>query len=662
MGKRYYFAIRFFVVFICAVLFFNSSFGQPHAQQRNYLVNALTASGFQFTEKQLANWQARQKQHYFNQIHQLPDSIKAACIGKADRALLFEWPSLPAAGFLEFKQTGNRVGFEKKQTERRDALNSLAIGALITGTDRYLPQLVNGLWATLEESSWEIPAIVAIQKAGADLPDPEEQVIGLVSAETGAMLAVIHHMLQDRLEAYSPMIGKRMLFELRKRILEPYLARDDYWWMGFSGKSVNNWNAWINTNVLHIALLTESDPEKGTKLLRKVFSSADYFLNQYPEDGGCDEGPAYWSIAGGKLIRMLQLASSVSDNRLSWMNNTLIHRIGSYIYKMHIAGDYFVNFADATPRTIPNPESVYRFGAMFNDELLRQFGAYLFALNKKALPENSVVEFLSTADVYSKLNTTPAQAVLPAVSLLPDLQVLTARTDSGSADGLFLAVQGGNNGESHNHNDVGNFIVYSKGLPVIIDAGVGTYTAQTFSDRRYELWNMQSQWHNCPVINGVEQQDGADFKASGFQLQQDPKGLRLRMELAGAYPDRASVTSWLRSFQLNQQQHKLLLTDKYQLRQRTGPLTMNFLSSCTIVQHKDGEIGFYHTDGRELLRLKYAPGKIAVQVTEKQLDDGKLIRSWGKKIHQLSLTILDQKTLKGEQVFEFLTPLKERSL
>lgn len=662
MGKRYYFAIRFFVVFICAVLFCNSSFGQPHAQQRNYLVNALTASGFQFTEKQLANWQARQKQHYLNQIQQLPDSIKAACIGKADRALLFEWTSLPAAGFLEFKQSGNRVGFEKKQTERRDALNSLAIGTLLTGTDRYLPQLVNGLWATLEESSWEIPAIVAIQKAGADLPDPEEQVIGLVSAETGAMLAVIHHMLQDRLEAYSPMIGKRMLFELRKRILEPYLARDDYWWMGFSGKSVNNWNAWINTNVLHIALLTESDPEKGTKLLRKVFGSADYFLNQYPEDGGCDEGPAYWSIAGGKLIRMLQLAGSVSDNRLSWMNNTLIHRIGSYIYKMHIAGDYFVNFADATPRTIPNPESVYRFGAMFNDELLRQFGAYLFALNKKALPENSVVEFLSTADVYSKLNTTPAHAVLPAVSLLPDLQVLTARTDSGSADGLFFAVQGGNNGESHNHNDVGNFIVYSKGLPVIIDAGVGTYTAQTFSDRRYELWNMQSQWHNCPVINGVEQQDGADFKASGFQLQQDPKGLRLRMELAGAYPDKAGVTSWLRSFQLNQQQHKLLLTDKYQLRQRTGPLTMNFLSSCTIVQHKDGEIGFYHTDGRELLRLKYAPGKMTVQVTEKQPDDEKLIRSWGPKIRQLSLTILDQKALKGEQVFEFFTPLKERGL
>ncbi|MBH2005400.1 MAG: heparinase II/III family protein [Sphingobacteriia bacterium] len=662
MGKCYRFAVGFFTVFLCAVLFCSNSFCQQHVQHRNYLSDALTASGFRFTGRQLVNWQAQEKEHYTNKIHQLPDSIKAVFIGKADKALLFGWPALPASGFLEFKQNGERVRFEQKLNERREYLNNLAIGALISGDEKYLPQLVNGLWATLEESTWEIPAIVAIQKAGPDLPDPEEQVIGLVSAETGVMLAVIRHMLNDQLQAYSPMINKRIVFELRKRILEPYLQRDDYWWMGFSGKPVNNWNAWINTNVLHIALLTETDPETGMAFMRKLFRSADYFVNQYPEDGGCDEGPSYWNIAGGKLIRLLQLATSVSEGRLTWSSNQLLHRIGSYIYKMHIAGDYFVNFADATPQTIPSPESIYRFGAMFGDDLLKQFAAYLFALNQKTLPANSVVEFLSSADVYKPLSAIAPRAVLPAVSYLPDLQVMTARSDSGSTSGLFLAVQGGHNGESHNHNDVGNFIIYANGLPVIIDAGVGTYTAQTFSDRRYELWNMQSQWHNCPVINGVAQQNGPAFGATAFHLQEGREGVQLRLDMAAAYPPSATVTGWERTFQFDQYKQKIRLSDKYQLEKRNGELKMNFLSICKIVQHKAGEIGFYHTDGRQLLLLKYAPGKMFARVEEKLMGDDKLIRSWGKKLYQLSLTVIDQKELKGAQVFEFFTPLKERGL
>jgi len=35
---------------------------------------------------------------------------------------------------------------------------------------------------------------------------------------------------------------------------------------------------------------------------------------------------------------------------------------------------------------------------------------------------------------------------------------------------------------------------------LVIDLGVGTYTQKTFSDRRYEIWTMQSQFHNLPTF------------------------------------------------------------------------------------------------------------------------------------------------------------------
>ena len=38
----------------------------------------------------------------------------------------------------------------------------------------------------------------------------------------------------------------------------------------------------------------------------------------------------------------------------------------------------------------------------------------------------------------------------------------------------FVAAKGGNNAESHNHNDIGNFIVYQNNQPLVIDLGRDT--------------------------------------------------------------------------------------------------------------------------------------------------------------------------------------------
>jgi len=653
--KKECFALRFLLLLLCFTVSGKTGMGQPLAQQRGYLSSALKSSGFQLSQNDLSDWKTKQKQRYLIKIGELPDSVKASIIGKADKALLFDWPPLQASLYLDYKRSGNRTRYEQKLNERRDNLNSLVIGELVSRNKKYLQQIVNGLWTTLEESTWEIPAIIGLQKLGTDLPDPSEPIIGLVSAETAGTIAAIQYMLHDQLDDWSPVINKRIDYELHKRIIDPYLARNDLWWMGFKGQAVNNWNAWINTNIFQVSLLSETNPEKLRLLIDKIFSSADHFIDQYPDDGGCDEGPAYWSIAGGKLISLLRMAGSVSGGKLSWASNQLLHRMGSYICKMHIAEDYFVNFADATSRTIPNSASVYTFGKLFNDDSLQQFGAWLFALNKKEVPVTNITDFLATVDVFDQLTTLPPKAPLPASSFLPQLQVMTARSVPGSSSGLFLAVQGGNNGESHNHNDVGNFIIYAGGKPVIIDAGVGTYTAQTFSSKRYELWNMQSQWHNCPVINGVQQKDGKQFRAANVSFEKKGDQVIAGMDLSGAYPSDALVRKWERKFMLDQRRDRITASDSYSFEKRTGRTTMNFLSSCEIRTTGKGTIIFYQPDSRPALVLNYSPATMTPLIEEKIMDDEKLIHSWGKKIYRLSLTI-DDNLLKGESRFVFSLP------
>ena len=71
---------------------------------------------------------------------------------------------------------------------------------------------------------------------------------------------------------------------------------------------------------------------------------------------------------------------AASNHQMSWSSNELINSIGAFIYKAHIDGQYFVNFADADPRIVPDPNVVYSFGQTLNNTVMKEFGAYLLTL------------------------------------------------------------------------------------------------------------------------------------------------------------------------------------------------------------------------------------------------------------------------------------------
>lgn len=110
-------------------------------------------------------------------------------------------------------------------------------------------------------------------------------------------------------------------------------------------------------------------------------------------------------------------------------------------------------------------------------------------------------------------------------------------------------MKGGCNAESHNHNDVGNFIVYSDGNPLIIDVGVGTYTADTFNENRYKIWTMQSSFHNLPKIGVYEQLAGEEFFADEVVYESDAD--RISMSLKEAYPKTAGIIAYRRTGELS---------------------------------------------------------------------------------------------------------------
>ena len=194
-------------------------------------------------------------------------------------------------------------------------------------------------------------------------------------------------------------------------------------------------------------------------------------------------------------------------------------------------------------------------------------------------------------------------------SWMADVQVLTAR----SSEDLFLAAHGGHNAESHNHNDVGDFIVYYKGEPVIIDAGRGNYTARTFSSKRYELWFTQSQFHNLPVINGYGQLAGRKYAAREVSSLITPEFAQISMDIGAAFDPKAGVAEWKRQVSLDRKKQIITCSDQYQLQKKVDSLQQIFLTTATIELRSAGEIMLTTKMGKQIL-LSYPAGDFSFSV------------------------------------------------
>jgi hypothetical protein len=169
---------------------------------------------------------------------------------------------------------------------------------------------------------------------------------------------------------------------------------------------------------------------------------------------------------------------------------------------------------------------------------------------------------------------------------LPDVQLMTSRLTNG----LYVAAHAGHNGESHNHNDVGDFIIYADGDPVIIDVGAGTYTSKTFSSDRYKLWFNASSHHNVPAINGQLQKDGSSYKARNVLYKKEKDRSILSMNIESAYPPEAALKSWKRT--ITSGGSEITIGDVAVTTQPFTDLTQTFMTVCPVDISEPGKIVF----------------------------------------------------------------------
>jgi hypothetical protein len=211
----------------------------------------------------------------------------------------------------------------------------------------------------------------------------------------------------------------------------------------------------------------------------------------------------------------------------------------------------------------------------------------------------------------------PGEPALPKDVTLPRLQA-GARTRGR----LYAAFKGGHNGENHNHNDVGSFLLYIDGRPVVIDLGNMVYTAKTFSAERYTLPNTRSVNHNLPLIGEAEQTPGAGHAARNLRWREDG----LRLDVAGAYPADAGIRALTRDFALTAE--ALTITDDIAL---SGPQPVTW-----VFMLRDRPVLSPGLARSEVLGLRF-DASLAAGLEEYPVTDPRMIANFPGSVWRLTL-------------------------
>ena len=604
--------------------------------------------------------------------------LRAAMLEVAGASLDEPLPFPVLSDYARYWRDGVRTAYEDQVRRLGTLTGNAVLAALATGEGRWIDRAADGLMLLCELSTW---CWVAHEQAhdqhGWVVPDPEAPVLDLGAAQTLHVIAWADLALAEELDERVPGLRQRLRHEARRRVFDPYLARRDWHWL--HGEA-HNWTGWIHQHLIAGALLLlDEEPlrDQRDRILSLSLAQLDRYLASFPADGGIDEGFSYFWNGASRLLEALDLLITASGGALdrdALRDLDVIGQLLRFPQRMELGDGWFVNVADGPAR--PGPVQPW--------DVLHRWGRHLGAddVRQQALahrgedpvppiqPELGLGRVLTAlADQeWGSADGTGTRPPLPVTTWLPDVQLLVAREQEGDPSGLTLAVKGGHNDEAHNHLDVGSYLVAADSSPVLIDLGQPTYTALTFTDRRYEIWTMTSAWHNLPEIRGTEQGVGAEFRAGGplegSALRAAPGGgdgegathgqghrrghgdgpSALELELAAAYPPEAGVLSLRRRAVLDRTRAggaAVRIEDSWTLRPsrtpHTGPeVVSNHVIAGAITDHRAGRLTVRALSGAPVT-ISWDPALGAGLLEQRPIEDPLLAASWGEMVHRLRL-------------------------
>ena len=542
--------------------------------------------------------------------------VAASTIRQAEEILRQPIPAFTEEIYKAIVKSGSRSEHYLYYGSRPGALASLCLAECFENKGRFLPRLEELIGELCGERTWLVPVR---KKQSLDNWDGRSNDIDLNKAMRAWEIALAQYLLDDRLQ---PATRARIPAELERRVFAPYRdmlegrRKPNFWLTG-----TNNWNTVCLAGVTGAALTILDSPEERAYYAVAAEQLSLHFLSGFPSDGYCTEGMGYWNFGFGEYLALAEALWQATDGRLDLFARPGMADIALFGARLEIADGVYPAIADCTLGTSPNPFLMHFMS--------RRLGLGLEEWERGELASASGMLYRRVLGLFpSSASQTP-----PAVERVRDLPIrhyfdqagiLLCRPGPDSQARLAVALKGGHNGEHHNHNDVGTFVVVSRFAAPILDIGAEVYTNRTFSARRYESRALNSYGHPVPLVAGTLQKTGAEARARVLRADFSPLADTFVLDLAAAY-DVPALRRLERTFVYSRQgDGSLTVTDTVQFATPqtfgTALLTVGHcrMAGPTAFDLEDGE-GAVHVEVEASGETRIVPeplsGKLRARVT-----------------------------------------------
>lgn len=476
-----------------------------------------------------------------------------AIIDAADRLISQPFPAWSDSLYLVFFRQGTRPEGEQMIRARSNQLPTLVWAECLENKGRFVPALQTALTELIHQKSWVLPA----HDRNRLNFDQKRFNVDLSSSKLSHSLAQAVYLLGDKLK---PELRADVLRELDRRTFRPVLntiatRNGDHYWLTVN----NNWNSVCLAGVTGAAMAVLPNPTDRARFVSIAEHYAKNSIAGFTDEGYSTEGLGYFAYGFGNYALLRETIWQATSGKVDLFADPKLKRIGMLVPSLEIMNGVYPAIADC--RMDPTaPADLLWYCNRTMHLGLAQYDTFDFAGQADDLLDDIMHAFPNSATI--KRNVPDGKAAHSRLrSYFADAQLLITRPAEGSAGRMGAALQGGNNNEMHNHNDIGSFnVVVGDELLMGDPGGPYAYTAKTFTAERYTLYkSLSSYGHPVPRIAGVEQRDGgaaqAVIRTTDFTDKQD----RYAMDITSAY--------------VLPQLTKLVRTFTY-TREKTGSLTV----------------------------------------------------------------------------------------
>ena len=295
------------------------------------------------------------------------------------------------------------------------------------------------VYSVCDEYTWCLPAHQG------KLEELNETRVDLFAAESSFYMAMIYTLLGDRLD---PLINERMKYEAQRRVIDPFLATENYgWWE----TGTSNWTAVCMGSVACCMMLLRPDLVTDSLIARFDKAMASY-LTGFKDDGVCFEGCGYWTYGFGFFLAYADMVRSFTEGRVDHFKNPKVKTIATFLQKMFISGNSCVSFADSGKKLSYDTGILHRLKTEYPDDVLVYSPEY--STNSMGCGRLSAKIYSASWFVEEYYNN-PAESTVDFENWFENSQWYVKRNQN-----YGFAAKAGNNAEHHNHTDVTNIYVF----------------------------------------------------------------------------------------------------------------------------------------------------------------------------------------------------------